>query len=226
MPTTSLRIEPQSLPVSDWPGSSPAGSGARLSFGGRRFDDRGLGSAAGGGDEIRFAGRVGDDRRAYVFERRLGGGDALGGRVATGTSGAGLKRMVGRKVRVDRAPLQRRCRICARHGRHVRNRSVLEHGRLRGRDRRARSACPEAAGSGSAEKRSAGTLGARFRGSGIAAARGSGLPRMPASIVASRSTTWPSVPCTASSESWVRWTSRLIASASGFSMPPRGAAIR
>ena len=211
-PTTSLRIWPPSLPV-DATGrtaSPSAARPARLVLRRRRFDDGGLGGAARGGDEIRLAGRIGNDRRPDVFERRFGGGDAVGGGVAAArAAGAGLQRMVGRQVGSigRRSGGRRRIRARRRRG--------LVGGRRRG-------TWPAAAGAtgglGDVVGKAATGSGAcawRLRRPGAVlgmfAARGSWLLRMPVSMVASRSTTWPSVPCTVSSESWVRWTSRLSA---------------
>ena len=70
-----------------------------------RFAQRRLGGAAGGGDEVRFSARVGNDRRLGWTERRLGGGDAIRRRSRVAPAGharAGLERMVGRQVRIDR----------------------------------------------------------------------------------------------------------------------------
>ena len=73
---------PAELAGQRFAGVAAGGVGGALVLRRRRFDDGGLGGAAGGGDEIRLAAGIGNDRRPDVFERRFGGGDALGGRIA------------------------------------------------------------------------------------------------------------------------------------------------
>ena len=158
-----------------------------------------LGGAARGSDEVRLGVRVGiagrPCRAEGTAERGLRGRDALGGRITV----VGLDRIIRRQIGLERSPVGRLRLVGvgrAGVGRVGMGRARTDRARTGGRGGRCG---PGALGAG-ARFCTAGASGsgAEWNSPGGCCA---GAPRRPVSITLSRSTTCPSVPCTASIES-------------------------
>ena len=231
----SLRGSERRSPASSSCGSAGAGRAALL--------QRGLGGAAGGGDEARFAAGRAGRRRRCAAERGFRGGDAgatnLGG-PEPGSSGwsGGRSGSIGSVLAARRrggvaAAAAARALACGAGGTASGSRRAAGRGLRRcGADCAVRRF-----GSGMRDRRTASLPAAGPARAARAAAQRSPRPhraacrraepgplprqlrhgraRMSPSILASRSTTSAKVPCTLSTESWVRAMSCLRSSTAG-----------